>query len=229
MIEPFGWHHLIPLLWGAVLTIELCVISGVLGSIFGLILGLARTSPSQIARWISAIYINFVRGIPFLVIIFFIYYGVPMLFRGLSIAAFPAAVIALTGFAAAYIAEVFRGSIEAIPKGQSEAASALGLSYWMKYRYVIIPQAMKIAIPPGIGFLIGLVKESSLVSVIGFIELARAGSVVSNLTADPIVTFLIVAAMYFVICYGISLLGQQYEKRAGIHTDPLKLLKLQQP
>jgi polar amino acid transport system permease protein len=223
MFEAFGPEHLLPLLKGAVWTIVLCVISGVIGSVAGMILGLARTSPSRIARWISGIYINLIRGIPILVIIFFIFFGLPLLFPDLDLSKFVSAIIALSVFAAAYVAEIVRGSIEAIPKGQSEAAEALGLGYYAKFRYVIIPQAMKIVVPPGIGFLIGLVKDSSLVTVIGFIELTRAGNIVSNLTGDPITTFLVVGAMYFVICYGISLLGRWYEKRTGVHVDSPRL------
>ena len=223
MFEAFGPEHLLSLLKGAVWTIVLCVISGVIGSIAGMILGLARTSPSRIARWISAIYINLIRGIPILVIIFFMFFGLPLLFPDLDLSKFASAVIALSVFAAAYVAEIVRGSIEAIPKGQSEAAEALGLGYYAKFRYVIIPQAMKIVVPPGIGFLIGLVKDSSLVTVIGFIELTRAGNIVSNLTGDPITTFLVVGAMYFVICYGISLLGRWYENRTGVHFDSPRL------
>lgn len=223
MFRPFDWQDLVPLIEGAWLTIQLCAVSGILGVIFGLVLGIARTSPSRTARWISTIYISCVRGIPVLVIIFFVFFGIPLLFPGLEPDKFSSAVIALTCFAGAYVAEIVRGSIEAVAKGQSEAADALGLDYWRKLRYVILPQAVKIMVPPGIGFLIGLVKDSSLVTVTGLLELTHAGNVVTNLTGDPIKTFLIVAAMYFVICYGISSLGRLYERRTGIHVDPLKI------
>lgn len=223
MFRPFDWQDLMPLAEGAWLTIQLCAVSGILGVIFGLVLGIARTSPSRTARWISTVYISCVRGIPVLVIIFFVFFGIPLLFPGLEPDKFSSAVIALTCFAGAYVAEIVRGSIEAVAKGQSEAADALGLDYWRKLRYVILPQAVKIMVPPGIGFLIGLVKDSSLVTVTGLLELTHAGNVVTNLTGDPIKTFLVVAAMYFVICYGISRLGRLYEKRTGIHVDPLKL------
>lgn len=223
MFETFGWDDLLPLAKGALLTIVLCVTSGVIGSIAGMVLGLARTSPSRIARWISAVYVNIIRGIPILVIIFFIYFGLPLMLPDLVLSKFASAVVALSCFAAAYVAEIVRGSIEAIPEGQSEAAEALGLGYYPKFRYVILPQAMKIVVPPGIGFLIGLVKDSSLVTVIGYIELTKSGNIVSNLTGDPITTFLIVGAMYFVICYGISLLGRWYENRTGIHIESQRL------
>ena len=223
MPDDFGLQYLVPLGKGALWTIALCVTSGVLGSILGLILGLAETSPSRAARWISTTYVTIVRGVPLLIIIFFIYFGVPLLFPDLDIPGFLTGVIALTGFAGAYIAEILRGSIEALPKGQSEAADALGMNYFLKYLYVIIPQAMKIAIPPWINFLIALVKDSSLITVIGFIELAKAGSIVSNLTFQPLPTYVAVAAIYFIICFGISRLGKLYEKRTGVKSDPLRI------
>jgi polar amino acid transport system permease protein len=221
MFEGFGWQYMLPLGKAALWTIALCVTSGVAGSALGLILGLAETSPSRIARWISTVYVNIIRGIPLLVVIFFIYFGVPLLFPGADIPAFWSGVIALTAFAGAYIAEIFRGSVEAIPKGQSEAAQALGMGYALKYWYVILPQAVKIAIPSLISFLIALIKDSSLITVIGFIELTHEGNIVSNLSGDPITTYLVVAAMYFVICYGVSMLGRAYEKRQRVQADPL--------
>lgn len=216
MLRGLNWDDVASLLRGAAWTIALCVSSGVIGTGAGLVLGLAATSPSRTARWVSRVYVTFVRGIPLLIIIFFAFFGIPLMFPGFEPSAFVTGVIALSVFAAAYLAEIFRGSIDAVAKGQSEAAEALGLSYWLKYRYVIMPQAMKVAVPPGIGFLIALVKDSSLVTVIGFIELTHAGTIVSNLTADPITTYTVVAAFYFVICYGISRLGRAYERKTGL-------------
>lgn len=225
MIDGFGFQYLLPLGKGTLWTIALCATSGILGSVLGLILGLAETSPSRVARWLSSIYVNVIRGVPVLILIFFIYFGVPLLFPGIDIPGFLTGVIALTGFVGAYMAEILRGSIEALPKGQNEAADALGMGYFLKYRSVIMPQAMKIVVPPAINFLIALVKDSSLITVIGFIELTKAGSVVSNLTSDPIATYLAVAVIYFVICYGISRLGRAYEKRTGIRSDALRVQK----
>lgn len=216
MFTDFSWVHLIPLAKGALMTIVLCVIAGILGSILGMILGMAKASPLRFARWGAAIYVNGIRGIPILMIIFFMYFGAPLLLPWLETSPFVTAVVALSVFAAAYIAEIIRGSIEAVDKGQHEAAEALGFNYTLKYRHIIMPQAMKIAVPPGITFLIALVKNSSLVTVVGFIELTRAGSIVSSLTADPLTTYSVVAAMYFVICYGISALGRICEKRLGV-------------
>ncbi len=219
MLRSFNAHDLELLLRGAVWTVALCATAGFLGTLLGLALGLAATSPSRAARWAAAVYVHVVRGVPLLIIVFFAYFGIPLMFPSLALSAFATAVIALTVFSAAYMAEIFRGSINAVPKGQSEAAAALGLGYWPTYRYVILPQAMRVAVPPGIGFLIALIKDSSLVTVIGFLELTHAGTVVSNLTADPITTYSVVAAFYFVICYAVSRLGRWYEHRNDNRTE----------
>ena len=209
----FGWEYLPPLIRGAKLTVFLCVTSGAIGSVLGLILGIARTSPSRVARWISAVYINFLRGQPVLIILLFMYFAIPLLFPAVTFPRAFTAILGLSIYAAAYIGEIFRGSIEAIPKGQEEAASALGMHYFLKSWYVILPQAMKIVVPSWINFLISLVKASALVSVIGYIELARAGRIVSTNTQEPLTTFLVVAALYFIISYPVSLLGRWYERR----------------
>lgn len=218
MLRSFGWQDLEALFRGAVWTLALCATSGVIGTMLGLVIGLAATSPSRIARWVAGIYVYFIRGIPLLVIVFFAYFGIPLLFPHVSLSAFVTAVIALTVFTAAYLAEIFRGSINAVPKGQWEAADALGLGYVKKFRFVILPQATRIAVPPAIGFLIALIKDSSLVVVIGFVELTQTGTIISNLTADPILTYSVVAVFYFVICFAVSRLGRWYERRLATDT-----------
>jgi len=164
-------------------------------------------------RWVAAVYINFLRGQPILIILLFIYFALPLLFPLATFNRGFTAIVALSVYAGAYMAEIFRGSIEAIPKGQEEAAEALGMGYFLKFRHVILPQAMKIAAPPAIGFLISLVKASALVSVIGFIELTKAGRIISTINQEPLQTFLVVAALYFIVSYPISLLGRWYERR----------------
>jgi polar amino acid transport system permease protein len=215
VLRSFNWLDLESLLRGAVWTVVLCVTAGVAGTVLGLTLGIAASSPSRIARWVASSYVLLVRGIPLLVIVFFAYFGIPLMFPQVDLSAFLTAVIALTVFATAYMAEIFRGSISAVPRGQTEAAQALGLDYRRRLRFVILPQAMRIAVPPGIGFLIALIKDSSLVTVIGYVELTHSGTIVSNLTADPILTYSVVAVLYFVICYGVSRLGHWYENRNG--------------
>ena len=208
----FG-QYLPSLLHGALLTIYLCVVSGVIGTLLGLIVGTARSSPIRSVRWLSAVYTNFIRGIPILIILLFMYFSMPLLFPAATFSRGFTAIVGLSIYAGAYMAEIFRGSIEAVPKGQLEAAEALGMHYFYKMRYIVLPQAMKIAVPPAIGFLIALVKASSLVSVIGYIDLTKAGKIATTLNEKPLTTFVIVAALYFVISYPISLLGRWYERR----------------
>jgi polar amino acid transport system permease protein len=213
MFADFGMQNLQPLLVGAKLTLYLVALSGALGSVVGLVFGLARAAPSAPVRWLAAIYVNFIRGQPVLIILLFLYFAIPLVVPSATVARGPTAVVGLTVYAGAYIAEIVRGAIEAIPKGQSEAASALGMGYLLRYRYIILPQAMKLAVPPGIGFLISLVKASSLVSVIGYIDLTKAGRTVSTLNQEPLITFLIVAVLYFALSYPIALFGRWYERR----------------
>jgi len=202
-----------PLLRGTELTLMLVGVSGVVGTILGLVFGMARIAPVPPLRWVAAVYINFLRGQPILIILLFIYFALPLLFPLATFNRGFTAIVALSIYAGAYMAEIFRGSIEAIPKGQEEAAEALGMGYFLKFRHVILPQAMKIAAPPAIGFLISLVKASALVSVIGFIELTKAGRIISTINQEPLQTFLVVAALYFIVSYPISLLGRWYERR----------------
>ena len=202
-----------PLLRGTELTLMLVGVSGVVGTILGLVFGMARIAPVPPLRWVAAVYINFLRGQPILIILLFIYFALPLLFPLATFNRGFTAIVALSVYAGAYMAEIFRGSIEAIPKGQEEAAEALGMGYFLKFRHVILPQAIKIAAPPAIGFLISLVKASALVSVIGFIELTKAGRIISTINQEPLQTFLVVAALYFIVSYPISLLGRWYERR----------------
>ena len=210
----FDYSTYLPqLLRGAWLTVVLLVISGALGTVVGAVFGMARSAPLAPVRWLAALYTNLIRGIPILIILLFLYYAIPLLFPYATFSQGVTAVIGLTVYAGAYMAEIFRGSIQAIPRGQLEAAEALGMHYGQKMRHVVLPQALKIAVPPAIGFLIALVKASSLVSVINYTDLTRAGKIVNSQTHTPLATYLVVAALYFLISYPLSLLGRWYERR----------------
>ncbi|WP_312110134.1 amino acid ABC transporter permease [Brevibacillus reuszeri] len=213
MTQDFGWIHLVPLLNGAWLTIQLCFFSLLIGGAIGIIVGLGSASKNKLANFLSSLYIRLVRGVPLLMIIFLIYFALPMLHIGINFSKGFSAVMALSIYAGAYLGEIVRGGILSVPKGQFEAADALGMTTIQKFRHVIIPQAMKFIIPPGIGFFIALIKDSSLVSIIGYIDLTKAGKVVSSLTFNPIASFLAVAAVYFVLCFGLSKASYYYEKR----------------
>jgi polar amino acid transport system permease protein len=208
----FG-QYMPPLLRGAGVTIGLVVASGIAGTIIGLVFGTLRSAPIAPVRWLASIYTNFIRGVPILIILLFLYYEIPLLFPYATFSQTITAVIGLSVYAGAYMAEIFRGSIQAIPRAQLEAGEALGLNYVQKMRHVVLPQALKIAVPPGIGFLIALVKATSLVSVITATDLTRAGHNIAQQNQQPLTTFLIVAALYFVISYPLSLLGRWYERK----------------
>ncbi|GAS96106.1 ABC-type amino acid transport system, permease protein [Mycolicibacterium canariasense] len=215
MFQAIGWQHLSLILRGAVVTVQICVLSVLFGGLLGLFIGLMAAGTVRTLRWISAVYVAVIRGVPVLLIIFFVYFGIPLLVPGSSLAEYWAAVIALSIFASAYVAELVRGSIQALPRGQIEAAEALGLSYVDRMRWVILPQAARVIVPPGVGFLVVLIKDSSLVAVIGLIELTRAANIVSSQTADPILAYTLVGAFYFAICYVLSALSRRYERRLG--------------
>jgi polar amino acid transport system permease protein len=193
-------------------TLALCVSAGIAGTVMGFGLGLAQTARVWWLRWPATAYVTVVRGIPVLLLIFFVYFGIPLLFA-VDLAPFLTGFWALTIVGAAYTGEIFRGAIQAVPRGQREAADALGLGYVDKTFRVIMPQALRIAVPAMAGFLINLVKDSSLIGIIGFVELARAAKILSNVTLDPLGAFLMAAAIYFVISFAISWTGTRIERR----------------
>ncbi|WP_372030318.1 amino acid ABC transporter permease [Pseudomonas kurunegalensis] len=192
----------------------LSVIAFIGGGVGGLAIALCRTSRVKVLNWISGIYIEVFQGTPLLLQLFVVYYGVALL--NLDISAWVAAAIGLTLHASAYLAEIWRGCIQAIPLGQHEAARALGLSTVHRSLDVILPQAFKISLPPTVGFLVGLIKGTSLTAIIGFTELTRAGQVVSNNTFQPLVVFAIVGALYFCICWPLSLWSDRLEKKTSL-------------
>ncbi|WP_292902240.1 amino acid ABC transporter permease [Microbacterium sp.] len=219
MFTSFDGADLLLILKGAFVTIQISALAVVLGGAVGVLSGLMAVSPWPVLRWLSAIWVSAIRGVPVLLIIFFVYFGLPLLSPGSNVPDYWAAVTALTIFASAYISEIVRGSIAALPRGQMEAASALGLSWSRTMFSVILPQASRIMVPPGVGFLVVLIKDSSLVAVIGLIELTRAGNIVASQTGQPILSYLVVGAFYFAICFGLSVLGRRYERRLNIRVE----------
>jgi len=191
------------LLLGGVVTLQLTVMSGVLGMIGGSLIGIARLSPSAPLRWISRAYIDFFRGTPMLVQIFMIYFGLPPLLRGFGIPLrlnpLTAGVLALSLNAAAYIAETVRAGIQSIELGQSEAAQSLGLGSVQTMRYVVFPQALRRMLPPLGNEFISLLKDTSLVAVIGFEELFRRAQLIVANNYRPFEIYAGVALTYLVL------------------------------
>jgi polar amino acid transport system permease protein len=212
MSRDFEWAEFFFLLGAMRWTIVLSLIAFVGGGIGGLIIALARTSTHALLRGLAAAYIGVLQGTPVLMQLFLAYYGLAVL-TGVRIDPWPAVTLAFTLYAAAYLGEIWRGSIEAIPRTQWEAAAALPLSPSAQLRHVILPQAFRIAIPPTVGFLVQLIKGTSVASIIGFVELTRAGQLMVNVTFQPMIVYPLVAILYFVMCWPMSLLALRLERR----------------
>ncbi|MBV8393181.1 MAG: amino acid ABC transporter permease [Alphaproteobacteria bacterium] len=205
-------NHLIYLVTAAQWTILLSLIAFAGGALVGLPIALMRVSNLKALRTAASLYIQLIQGTPLLIVLFLSYFGLGIL--GFKLIPIVAAGLALTVYAAAFLGEIWRGCIEAVPKTQWEASDCLGLNRFQQYTYVVLPQALRIAIPPTVGFMVQIVKNTSLASVIGFVELARAGQIVNNSTFEPFVIFCAVAAIYFALCYPLSLASRYLERKA---------------
>lgn len=210
-MRTFGYPEFLFILEAARWTLALSVIAFVGGSILGLIIALCRTSEQPVLLVASRVFIQIFQGTPLLLQLFLIFFGAPVF--GLDINPWIAAGAALVLNSAAFLGEIWRGCIEAVPRGQWEAAQALSLRYWPRMRYVVLPQALKIAVAPTVGYLVQIIKGTSLAAIIGFTEVTRAGQIINSATFQPLTVFAIVAAIYFVICWPLSLLAAYIERR----------------
>ena len=200
------------LITGAGITIQITAISVGLGLIIGMFVGIARISNVKLLRWLAAIYIDFLRGTPLLVQIFLIYFALPVILEQ-RVDPFIAAITACGINSGAYIAEIFRAGIQAIDEGQMEAGRSLGMTWVQTMRYIIVPQAFKNIVPPLGNEFIALLKDSSLVSVIGFEELTRRGQLIIARTYGSLEIWISVALIYLVRTLTISRLVAYLEKR----------------
>lgn len=192
-------------------TLLLTGIALVLGGLLGAVVALLRLSSNRGVRQGAAGYIGLIQSIPVLMILFQSYYGLPL--AGFDLPPLLAAGISLSIYASAYFAEIWRGAVEAVPHQQWEASASLALTRAHQYRYVILPQALRQALPPTVGFLVQLVKNTSIVSVVGLAELARTAQLVNNATVQPFKVFGLVALIYFLICFPLSRLSRMLERR----------------
>ncbi len=206
-------NHLLYLVTAAQWTVLLSLIAFAGGALVGLPIALMRVSKVAALRLVASAYIQLIQGTPLLIVLFLSYFGLGIM--GYKLAPLVAAGVALTLYAAAFLGEIWRGCIEAVPRTQWEASDCLGLNRFQQYAYVVLPQAMRIAIPPTVGFMVQIVKNTSLASVIGFVELARAGQIVNNSTFEPFVIFVVVGAIYFVLCYPLSLAARALERKTN--------------
>jgi polar amino acid transport system permease protein len=193
----------------------LTLVAAVGGGMAGFAIALARTSRSAWLRNLSLVYIQVLQGTPLLILMFLGYFGFTLIgFQGLP--AIVAAGVAMTLFSSAYLGEIWRGCIESVSRTQWEAAECLGLTRWAQLRLVILPQALRIAVPPTVGFSVQIVKNTSLASVVGFVELAQAGKLVNNSTFQPFIVYVLVAFLYFLMCWPLSLWSRRLERKLNV-------------
>ena len=211
MVDFSLWDIFRNLLLAARWTVALSLVAFIGGSLVGLALLLARLAGLRGAQAGVSAYVQLFQGTPLLMQLFLAYFGLALF--GINVSAWVAAAAALTLYSSAFLAEIWRGCVNAIPKGQWEAADSLALSFGEKMRHVIGPQALRIAVAPTVGFLVQVIKGTALASVIGFIELTKAGTMITNATFKPFTVYACVALMYFALCWPISAASKQLERK----------------
>ena len=202
---------------GAAKTIVVSLSALVVSTILGLVVGLARATRLPGLYPLTVAYVEILRSLPTLVLLFLVFYAIPAV-MGFNLQAFPAAVLALGVSGSAPMAEVVRGGIEAVSAGQWEAAHSLGMRYTTILRYVALPQALRISLPPAISLYVAMIKDSSLILIVGVVELTNTGMQIRGLSRGrgTLLVFTVMAAMYFVICYTIAYAGSRLERRIQV-------------
>ena len=210
MVDFTLWDIFRNLLLAARWTVGLSLIAFIGGGLVGLALLMARLAHLPGAQRGVAGYVQLFQGTPLLMQLFLAYFGLGLL--GINVSAWVAAGMALTLYTSAFLTEIWRGCVIAIPKGQWEAADSLALSFTEKLRHVVGPQALRIAVPPTVGFLVQVIKGTALASVIGFVELTKAGTMITNATFQPFTVYACVALMYFALCWPVSAASRKLER-----------------
>lgn len=208
------WDIFSQLLLATQWTVYLSATAFAGGAIVGFAFMLLRVMPFAPANVAARAYIQFIQGTPLLMQLFVVFFGLPIL--GVEVSAWMAAALSLIAFTSAFLAEIWRGCVQSVPRQQWEASAALALSWPQQLRYVILPQAVRIAIPPTVGFSVQVVKSTSLASIIGFIELTRAGTALNNVTFRPFLVFLFVALIYFSLCYPLTVWSRLLERKLNV-------------
>ena len=213
--------HLRFLLEGAAWTLALSLIAFAGGGAGGFLVALGRIAPLRAVRAFTTLYVQIVQGTPLLVILFLVFFGLPQL--GFSISPLMAASLSMTIYVSAYLGEIWRGCIQSVPQAQWEAAECLAMSRTQRMLKVILPQAVRIATPPTVGFSVQIIKNTSLASVVGFVEITRAGQLINNSIFEPFIIYMIVAALYFCLCFPVSVFSRLLERRGAARRARLEL------
>lgn len=212
-LRDFGPNELMFLIMATRWTILLALIAFAGGGVIGLLIAALRVAPIPPLRWLAAGYIQFFMGTPILIQLFMAYYGSSLL--GFRPDPWAAAAVTFSLNGGAFFGEIFRGSIDAVPKGQWEASTALGFRFLPTLRLVILPQAVRLMLPPTVGFMVQIVKTTSVASLIGLTELARAATQVNTVTFQPVLVFGTVSLIYFMLCWPLSLYAGYLERKVG--------------
>lgn len=170
-----------------------------------------RLTDTKAARVLVSLYVQLFQGTPLLMQLFLAYFGLALF--GLELSPWFAASLALILYTSAFLVEIWRGCVNAVPQGQWEASQSLALSFREQLQYVILPQALKIAVPPTVGFLVQVIKGTALTSLIGFVELTKAGTMITNATFKPFIVYSFVALLYFLLCYPVTLCARSLEMK----------------
>jgi polar amino acid transport system permease protein len=211
MVDFSIWDIFRNLLLAGRWTVALSLIAFIGGGLVGLALLVLRLTKLPMADKLVGGYVQLFQGTPLLMQLFLSYFGIALF--GINTSAWVAAAVALTLYTSAFLTEIWRGCVNAIPKGQWEAAESLALNFGEQLRYVVLPQAVKIAVPPTVGFLVQVIKGTALASVIGFVELTKAGTMITNSTFKPFLVYSCLALMYFALCFPVSLLARRLERK----------------
>ena len=207
------WQSL-PFLWnGFLLTLALAAVSIAGSTLLGLVVAAVRTSRIPVVPALARAYVEVFRGSPIPITLLFVYFGAA-LYLGYSVNLFVAAAVGLSVYHSAFVAEIIRSGIEAVPVGQHEAAQILGLKPAQTFRWVVLPQTLKIALPPLVGQYISLIKDTSIASIIGLVELMKVGQSIVDRTSDPVSIYLTVAVFYFALCYPLSVWVTRRQRKA---------------
>lgn len=190
-------------------TLALSAMAFLGGGLVGLAVALLRVAPFAPLRWLGALYVHAVQGTPLLAWLFLFYFGLSI--AGVAVSPWVAAASAFSIYAGSFLGEIWRGALRSIPRTQWEAGASLGLGFAEQLRHVIIPQAVRVATPPTVGFLVQLIKNTSLAAVIGFVELTREGQLTTAATFRPFAVYLTVAALYFCLCFPLTRLSRHLE------------------
>jgi polar amino acid transport system permease protein len=203
------------LLRAAGITLWISWLGLLLGALIGAVVGLARTSRWRVLRILALLYTELFRSIPILILMFFCYFGLPLA-GGIDLSPFAAATLALMLEASSLMSEVVRAGIESVPKGQWEAGHSSGMRYWQIMKHVVGPQAVRVMLPPSVGVYIATLKDSSLASIIGYVELTKTALLIRESTGQSLEVFATITILYFIINYGLSVAGGALERKFEI-------------